>query len=324
MAKLDINGYNSVFKSFADFAQAEVDAGRQKTIADAGVKALRNRNIVAVSTAKNDAVHKWTRTNDQYIVNDRTRSLFRKSVIDMFGGESKIPESVKNAMLLSDYDCGKPLTARRILAVKNAIDACGIPRQRAEDQRLASFDRPESKAELLAKGYSRAELPRLARAAHFYAELNHCSEFQALDELTTPGSKANRLMKYGGRFMENAANFANGLRLLDSFETWLSQTKAMLDATGKNYQDGMSKTILNGDQTYFDADVLRGMEKFVFEELASNPAHDLAETDPEKLFGMEHNAATAFFGRGLGKAFTQTVANIPPARRGVFYAAVNT
>ena len=323
MATLDINGYNSVFKSFVNFAQAEADAGRQKTVADAGVKALKDRNIVAVSAAENDEVHKWTRTNDQYTVNDRTRRLFRRAVIDMFGGESKIPDSVKDAMLLSDYDRGKPLTARRILAVKNAIDACGIPRQRAEARRLASFDRSDSKAALLAKGYSRAELPRLARAAHFYAELNHCSEFEALDELTTPGSKANRLMQYGGRFMENAANFANGLRLIDSFETWLAQTKTTLDATGRNYQDGMSKTILNGNDRYFSANVLRGMEKFVFEELASNPAHDLAEPDPEKLFGMEHNAATAFFGRGLGDSFTHTVANIPPARRGAFYAAVN-
>ena len=321
---LDINGYNATFRKFTNFAQAEVDAGRQKSIADAGVKALKGRNILAVSTAKNDEVHKWTRTNDQYIVNDRTRALFKKTIIDMFGGESKIPASVKKAMLLSDYDCGKPLTARRILAVKNAIDACGIPRQRAEDQRLAAFEHPENKTAMLAKGYSKAELPRLARAAHFYAELNNCAEFEALEAITTPGSKANRLMQYGGRFMESAQSFANGLRLLDSFEAWLAQTKATLDATGRNFQDGMSKTVLNGDKAFFKPDVLRGMEKFVFEEIACNPAHDLAETDPEKLFGMENNAATRFFGRGLGNSFTQTVANIPPARRGAFYAAVGT
>lgn len=39
----------------------------------------------------------------------------------MFGGEAKIPKSVKKAMLLDDYGTGKPLTARRILAVKAAI-----------------------------------------------------------------------------------------------------------------------------------------------------------------------------------------------------------
>jgi len=237
---------------------------------------------------------------------------------------SKIPDSVKEAMLLEDFGAGKPLTARRILIVKRAIDACGILRRRAEEQRLVTFDRPENKAELLAKGYSTMELPRLARAAHFYAELNHCAEFEALKEITKPGSKANRLMQYGGRFLESAASFANGLRLIDSFEPWFTQTKATLEAIGKNYQEGMSKTILNASKPYFHTTALRGMEKFIFEEIASNPAFDLAETDPEKLFGMENNGATAFFGRGLGNSFSQTVANIPPAKRGAFYAAVKT
>ena len=320
---LDINGYNATFRKFAEFAQSSMDAGQAKAVADAGVKPLAGRRILAVSTAQNDAVHKWTRTNDQYIVNDRTRTLFKKAVIDMFGGESKIPASVKKAMLLSDYDAGKPLTARRIMAVKNAIDADGTARARSEKIRLASFVDPANKAAMLAKGYSKAELPRLARAAHFYAEVHECAEFEALDEITKPGSKANRLMQYGGRFLESAANFREGLRLLDSFAAWFADTKATLDATGRNFQDGAGKTVLNGDSSYFRAEKLRGMEKFIFEELACNPVHDLAEQDPEKLFGIEHNAATRFFGRGLGNAFTQNVANIPPAKRAAFYAAMS-
>ena len=39
---------------------------------------------------------------------------------------------------------------------------------------------------------------------------------------------------------------------------------------------------------------------------------------------MENNAATRFFGRGLGWSFTQTVANIPPAKRAAFYAVLDT
>ena len=81
------------------------------------------------------------------------------------------------------------------------------------------------------------------------------------------------VMQYGGRFLESAANFANGLRLLDSFEAWLAQTKATLEATGRNFQEGMTKTILNASQPYFHPTVLRGMEKFIFEELACNSAH---------------------------------------------------
>ena len=87
---LDINGYNGVFKSFVAFAQERFEANQTKAT---------------------DEVHKWLRTNDEYLVNDRTRNLFRKAIADMFGGESNIPASVKEAMLLSDYNAGKPLTA---------------------------------------------------------------------------------------------------------------------------------------------------------------------------------------------------------------------
>jgi hypothetical protein len=41
----------------------------------------------------------------------------------MFGCEEDIPDSVLKVMKLEDYGKGKPLTARRITAVKNAIEA---------------------------------------------------------------------------------------------------------------------------------------------------------------------------------------------------------
>ena len=322
---LDVTGYHSAFQSFVDFALKMNKSGLGTAIASATVtRPLQGRKVLTVEASEGDSVHKFRRTGDEYYVNDNTRSIFKKAVASMFGGESKIPASVKKAMLLDDYNAGRPLTARRILAVKAAIDADGTARARAERIRLVTFDDPANKAALLAKGYSKAELPRLARAAHFYVEAFHCAEFEALDALTTPGSKANRLLRYGGRFLESAANFREGMRLLDSFADWFAETKATVEATDRNYQAGMSKTVLNGKSIYFHDNVLRGMEKFVFEELACNPAHDLAEQDAEKLFGMENNGATRFFGRGFGNAFTQTVANIPPARRTAFYAALDT
>ncbi len=39
----------------------------------------------------------------------------------IFGGEKKIPESVRKAMIPGDYNKGKPLTARRIMAVQKAL-----------------------------------------------------------------------------------------------------------------------------------------------------------------------------------------------------------
>lgn len=41
----------------------------------------------------------------------------------MFGGLAYIPKSVRTAMKFSDYNAGRPLTARRIMAVKTAIES---------------------------------------------------------------------------------------------------------------------------------------------------------------------------------------------------------
>ena len=127
MSTLDVNGYSSVFRSFVDFAQQSVKTGDTKAIAAAKIqKSLDGRRMITVTRSLTDAVHNWTRTNDEFSVNDITRKLFRNAIIEMFGDESKIPAEVKDAMRMEDYGQGKPLTARRILAVKNAIDVSRV------------------------------------------------------------------------------------------------------------------------------------------------------------------------------------------------------
>ena len=119
---LKIAEYNNVFNAFVKFAQKNMAADNEKAIAAANIRPLKGRNILSIKKASNDSVHNWTRGIDEWILNDHTRKLFKKAVADMFGGEGKIPESVKKAMILDDYNQGKPLTARRIIAVKQAID----------------------------------------------------------------------------------------------------------------------------------------------------------------------------------------------------------
>ena len=324
---LDINGYNQAFKAFADFAQQRVDAHDSKAVMAARIGNLDGRRVVALSQSQTDAVHKWTRTNEEFAVNDRTRTIFKKAIIDMFGGESKIPASVKKAMLLADYDCGKPLTARRIMAVKAAIDADGTAKARSAKIQLETFRSPEVKTEALNLGFTKGELPKLARAAHFYAQATGVDEMAAMRAVADPGSKANRLMQYGGRFLESAANFANGLRLMDSFETWFQDVvdtmKPVHEQERKTRDFSVANTLtkLNIDSSLLDMGNLKGIEKFVFEDLASNPAHDLSGNDPEKLFGFENNAAMRFIGRGYGSSVLSTIANIPPAKRAVVFAA---
>jgi len=65
-------------------------------------------------------------------VNNEVRELFKQAIADMFGGPDNIPDSVKDAMKMADFGKGKPLTARRILAVKTAVDQVAAAERQAE------------------------------------------------------------------------------------------------------------------------------------------------------------------------------------------------
>ena len=111
-----INAVNEQFSRFVNFAQERFDAGKKTAIATkgdiaaAGGTPLEERAIY--STDKTDFVGMTIlRTKDAKAANDEVRELFRKSIVDMFGGEGNIPDSVKDAMLLKDYGSGKPLIA---------------------------------------------------------------------------------------------------------------------------------------------------------------------------------------------------------------------
>ena len=328
---LDINGYNATFKAFTDFAQAHIAEKDGKTIADAQFhKPAGGLKTVAIDVAQGDSVHKWTRGIREWTVNDRTRDIFKNAIANMFGGETKIPASVKKAMLLGDYNAGKPLTARRILAVKAAIDADGTAAARAAKIRLETFS-PEVETAALALGYSKKELPTIARAAHFLATATGKSEMEAMREVATYGSKAARLMSYGGRFMENAANFADGLRLMDLFAAWhedLCTSAAAIANTGvfeqdRDYSSADTPSKLNADHNTIKPKLRRTMEKFVFEQLAVDPSANLKETDGEKIFGFENNDASRFVGQGFTHSCVNTLGNIPPAKRAVVYKVFN-
>ena len=133
---------NVTYKAFIDFASQPKVGNR--TIASIDDKNLiknegnlGNRTIVA---SKNwDFIGNVGRNTKKQDANNATRELFRQSIIDMFGGESRIPESVKTAMKLEDYGKGKPLSARRIRIVKAAIDAV------KEDMKPITIDETKAK-----------------------------------------------------------------------------------------------------------------------------------------------------------------------------------
>ena len=133
---LGINGYNDAFKAFTDFAtQAKGGStiaqigGEKNTVA--GSSALAGRTIVAKTSF--DFVGNVGRRQVSRDVNNAVRDLFKQAIADMFHGESNIPMSVLDAMKLADFGKGKPLTARRILAVKAAIDQAAAAADQGAD-----------------------------------------------------------------------------------------------------------------------------------------------------------------------------------------------
>ena len=331
---LDINGYNETFRAFADFAKLMTTGqGDENSIARIGTGvniaegSLAGRIITASDTDSIRGIFKWFRAADDQKANNEVRKLFKDAIIDMFGGESKIPESVKKAMVLADYDKGKPLSARRIIAVQNAIDASGTQETRLDKLKLETFESPAVEQTARNMGYLRSELPKLARAAHFYAQAQGVSEADALQEVGRPGSEANRLMQYGGRFLENAENFADGLRLISKFSEWhdeLSSAHASLSDRNPDYGVLDTPTKINAFNRAAKSDAKLGLERFIFEDIATNPSFNLKEDNAERAFGVEHNPTSRHMIVADNVSILGTLANIPPEKRRVVFAAFNT
>lgn len=207
MAKLDMNGYNATFRTFVEFAEKT----RQDGYNSACARATFSGKKITVSALSLHETSYVLRKTGEKTVNDATRAIFKNAVAEMFGGEANIPERVKKAMLLGDYGNGSPLTARRIMAVKDAIDEEDSMREKGVSQ----FANPATREAALAKGYHPSELGRLANAVNYFMKATGASEEMALEVVSAPGTQANRLMNYGGRFLKSAEAFAEGLAMTD-------------------------------------------------------------------------------------------------------------
>lgn len=116
------------FEQFVSFAKLAMAEGKTKAVARQSLEAEGKKPEIRpiVSTAT-DRAFAMRRTSIDKTANNATRDLFKAAIAEMYGGEKNIPKAVKAAMLTKDYGAGKPLTARRIMAVKAAIDRSQEP-----------------------------------------------------------------------------------------------------------------------------------------------------------------------------------------------------
>ena len=290
------SNYSANFQKFVDFANNAYATRGEDTVA---------RFSGMPSGDYKGSFASFRRTTEMKSANDQVRDLFRKTVADMFGGEKNIPDIVRDAMKMEDFGKGKPLTARRIMLVKSAIDIVGG----------GMFELPASVSKAKAAGYLPHEMPKLARVATLYRNATGCSEAEAEEAALDPSSKARRLYDYGGRFVKNADSFKAGLDLMDKFTSWYGN---LMDDCAAQKHDTATKLNLNASVCTRDAET--AVQKFVFEEIAVNDKIPLNAAKPEDMFGMAKNPAMRFVGRGYTTSFSNSLAQIPPEKRGVIYA----
>ena len=301
---LNGNGMSLQFEEFARLAgSASKGSNVVRFLGSSDAPTVRE---VAVTTS--DKVGKLFRSDGVKAANDTTRTIFRQSVIDMFGGEDRIPENVKEAMKLDDYGKGKPLTARRILAVKAAVDGAmrefpaGRPRISAPTAQVRPTwpeDGLRTVQDVTDMGYAPGELKKLSAVVDLYQEATGCTLEEAQDAALDPRSDARRLFSYGGTFTKSAENFKKGLELIGEFNSWYQE------------QDG---------DTYMTPAAKLSVEKFVFEEIACNPKLPLDTHNPRDLFSEEKNLAIPFIKTNMMDAVSGSMAGISPEKRSVIYA----
>ena len=126
MTDIDFNleALNKLNKAF-NYAK---EISHKSNIGDETVLYLHNGQTLSVNYSRDDfpktlLTFRRNRTETQKQLNNETRELFKQMVIDIFGTSIEdVPKSVRSAMELSKFDgTGRPLTARRIMAVNKAI-----------------------------------------------------------------------------------------------------------------------------------------------------------------------------------------------------------
>lgn len=183
----------------------------------------------------------------------------------------------------------REISFRQEIFAGGPFEASRIRSLFAEPRERAAFKAAGGDVRATEAGYHMSEIPMLARIFSLVKAAKNLSDDEAMAETLNPASQSRLLFDYGGRFIESVEGFRRGFELMDKFRTWREAQQAAYAAGQRN-----TPTLLNSKTHILSSSV--GLERFVMEEVAADPAHDLYEEDPEKLFGMENNKTMRIVG----------------------------
>ena len=115
---MNISHNLETFRAFAEIIKTSDD--ESAVIRATEASAFGSRRL-QVCVATDDKAYALFRSDEAKSANTRTRDIFFKAVAKEFGGEKFIPQSVKDAMTNFGGASNKPLTARRIVAICDAV-----------------------------------------------------------------------------------------------------------------------------------------------------------------------------------------------------------
>ena len=213
----------SMYDQFTDFA---TKAAKEKAIV-----ATEHFGMRVVPKSKFDFVGNIGRSAASKAANDSVRSNFMDSVLGMFGVKDTkdLPDSVKAAMKLDDYGKGKPLTARRVLAVKTAVDeviaAKAKPLMAAAEKEDIPLNDTTKKLIFAAVGACIDDQDVLDLVTECISgvlryEYKPLSSFELIDKIESVKGKVRAMVAYVDELRQGAGNnpeaYAEGLRFLGS------------------------------------------------------------------------------------------------------------
>lgn len=154
--------YGAQFKAFVDFAAGQRDQGTIVRLEGEapGMPGPNGEPRVIIAKQGDGYGHIW-RNADSKAINTNVRNLFMSSILAVCGVDrsEQLPANVRAVLKEDDYRWGRPLTARRITAVKRAIDAnfqaaaanalAGIERQLAQEMSGVPQETRHQKAQQL-------------------------------------------------------------------------------------------------------------------------------------------------------------------------------
>jgi hypothetical protein len=221
------------------------------------------------------ALASFMRTSDMKAANEKVRDMFRKTIAGLFGGEKFIPDAVRKSMRMEDFGKGKPLTARRINLVRNAIESLGG----GKFKDAASIARAEE------AGCGGNSLTTLARTANIYQKATGCTDAEAEAVAFDVESNARLLFECGGPVAYDAKKFKKGLDLMAKATEVVRQGLQANGIDPKEYDSmefALSLDSATGDVTIRCKDT--GRHRFGFEWTATlHQPDDSVTTTPFKF-----------------------------------------